>query len=175
MSGAALILAGAAAMLAAPAPAPNYEAEIGRAIFELCPKVVDGTLALDDPTSLAAIGYGATAPRQVKDGTNPRATRGSGAEAIVISGRRKADGGSCGVWFGGQNSKRLFKAIRKKAEKSGFGGSGTPARLGDGTEIYSYRARGSERRSLIFISGAAGDGIGPYPTTSVMMMDTKGE
>jgi len=171
MPGAVLILAGAAAMLAAPAPAPDYQAEVERAIFEHCPRVLDGALAIDDQTALAAIGYAATPPRETPGGLVPRATRGTGQNTLVLSGHKKADGGTCSVWFGGQDNKSLFKAIRKKAPKSGFSGSGRPAQLGDGTDIYSFRA--SARRSLIFIAGAAGDGIGPYPTTTAVVMDTK--
>jgi hypothetical protein len=171
MPASALILAGAAAMLAAPAPASDYQAEVERAIFETCPKVLDGALVLDDSTTLAAIGYTATQPRETPGGSVPRATRGTGENTIVLSGRKQADGGACSVWFGGSNNKSLFKAIRKQAQKSGFSGSGKPASLGDGTDIYSFRA--SARRSLVFIAGAAGDGIGPYPTTTAVLMDTK--
>lgn len=170
MPASALIL-GAAAMLAAPAPAPDYQAEVERAIFELCPKVLDGALAIEDPATLAVIGYDSTAPRETPGGSVPRATRGTAENAIVLSGRKQADGGACSVWFGGSDNKGLFKAIRKKALKSGFSGSGKPARLGDGTDIYSFRA--GARRSLVFIAGAAGDGIGPYPTTTAVLMDTK--
>ncbi|HEU0098255.1 MAG TPA: hypothetical protein VFQ67_05700 [Allosphingosinicella sp.] len=172
MPGAALILA-AAAMLAAPAPASGHEAEVGHAVFDLCPRVLDGSLAVDDPTALRGIGFEATAPRQTPSGPIPRATRGSGPETIVLSGRKKEDGGTCSVWFGGADNEALFKALRKRARKSGFAGTGKPLQLGDGTDIYSFRA--SARRSLIFIAGAAGDGIGPYPTTTAVMMDTKGE
>ena len=173
MPGAALILAGAAAMLAAPAPASDHEAEVGRAIFELCPQVLDGSLAIDNQAALASIGYGATPPRRTPGGEIPRATRGSGAETIVLSGHVEADGGTCSVWFGGADNKRLFKAVRKRAQRSGFSGGGKPAQLGDGSDIYTFRV--GERRSLIFIAGAAGDGIGPYPTTTAVMMDFKAE
>ncbi|HEX8481730.1 MAG TPA: hypothetical protein VF650_07505 [Allosphingosinicella sp.] len=172
MPGAALILAGAA-MLAAPAPASGHEAEVERAIFEICPKVLNGSFSVDDQAALASIGYKATAPRETPGGAIPRATRGAGAETIVLSGHKQADSGACSVWFGGADNKRLFKAMRRKAQKSGFAGNGKPARLGDGTDIYSFRA--SARRSVVFIAGAAGDGIGPYPTTTAVMMDTKGE
>jgi hypothetical protein len=171
MPGAALILAGAAAMLAA--PAADHEAEVGRTIFELCPSVIDGSLALDDQAALASIGYTATPPRETPGGPVPRATRGTGAETIVLSGHKKPDGGICSVWFGGPDNKRLFKAMRKRAQRSGFAGSGKPAQLGDGVDIYSFRA--SDRRSVVFIAGPAGDGIGPYPTTTAILMDTKPE
>ncbi|MEA3053014.1 MAG: hypothetical protein QOG72_1917 [Sphingomonadales bacterium] len=177
MLGRALILAGAAAALAAAAPAaaPGHEAEVGRAIFDLCPKVLDGSLRLDDPAALAAIGYGATPPRQTPSGPIPRATRGAGAEMVVLSGQMETDGGGCATWFGGPDNKRLFKAMRKRALKSAFQGSGRPAKLGDGTDIYSYRAVGMPRRTLVFIAGAAGDGVGGGPTTTAVMMDTKSE
>jgi hypothetical protein len=169
------MLVGAAATLAAAAPPPEHETAVGRAIFELCPRVLDGALRLDDPAALAAIGYRATAPRPTDSGPDPRAEYGNGPSTIVISGGKKADHGTCGVWFGGPDNKPLFKAIRKKAQSSGFEGSGKPARLGDGTDIYSFQRGGSGRRSLVFIAGAAGDGIGPYPTTTAIMMDSKGE
>lgn len=174
MPAASLILAGAA-MLAAAAPASDREADVGRAIFELCPKVLDGTLLLDDEASLAAIGYRSTPPRQTPSGAIPRATHGAGPAMIVMSGRKDADGGTCGVWFGGPDNKPLFKAIRKKARQSGFQGGDRPAKLGDGTDIYGLRAIGSPRRTLVFIAGAAGDGIGSEPTTTAMLMDSKGE
>ena len=162
-------------MLVAAAPAPDHSAEVGRAIFELCPKVLDGLLRLDDAAALAAIGYKPTPPRQTPGGAIPRATRGTGAETIVISGHRQPDGGSCSTWFGGADNKRLFKAMRKRGSQSGFQGSGKPLQLGDGTDIYSYRAAAKANRSLVFIAGAAGDGIGPFPTTTAIVMDTKGE
>jgi hypothetical protein len=169
------ILAGAAAMLVAAAPVPDHEAAVGRALFELCPQVLDGTLRLDDPAALAAIGYRATPPRQTDSGPDPRAETGAGPTAIVISGGKKADHSTCGVWFGGPDNKPLFKAMRKKAQSSGFEGDGKPAQLGDGTDIYYFRLGGSGGRSLLFMAGPAGDGIGPYPTTTAIMMDSKGE
>jgi hypothetical protein len=172
---AALIVAGTAAMLAAAATPSGHEAAVGRAIFELCPQVLDGALRLDDPAALAAIGYRATAPRQTESGPDPRAEYGEGPSKIVISGGKKADHGTCGVWFGGPDNKPLFKAMRKKAQSSGFEGGGRPAQLGDGIDIYSFRQSGSSRRSIIFIAGPAGDGIGAYPTTTAIMMDGKGE
>jgi hypothetical protein len=173
-AGLASILAGAA-MLAAAAPAPDHEAEVARAIFDLCPKVLDGTFKVDDAAALAAIGYSATPPRQTDSGAIPRATHGTGADAIVLSGRMEADGGTCGIWFGGADNKRLFKAMRKKAKQSGFQGGDRPLKLGDGTDLYAFRSGENARRSLTFIAGAAGDGIGPVPTTTAVMMDTKGE
>jgi hypothetical protein len=172
MHGAGLILAGAA-MVAAPASAPDHEAEVGRAIFELCPKVLAGSLEIDDQATLASIGYKATPGRQTPGGEVPRASRGVGGETIVLSGHKEPGRGICSVWFGGPDNKRLFKAMRKRAQRSGFAGSGKPAQLGDGTDIYSFRA--SAGRSVVFIAGAAGDSIGPYPTTTAVVMDSKGE
>ena len=170
---AALIVAGTAAMLAAAAPPSGHEAAVSRAIFELCPQVLDGALRLDDPAALTAIGYRATAPRQTESGPDPRAELGEGPSKIVISGGKKADRGTCGVWFGGPDNKPLFKAMRRKAQSSGFEGSGRPAKLGDGTDIYMFRLGGGSARSIIFMAGSAGDGIGDYPTTTAIMMDSK--
>jgi hypothetical protein len=74
--------------------------------------------------------------------------------------------------FGGADNKPLFKAMRKRAKSAGFEGSGKPAQLGDGTDIYGFKL-GTGPRTVVFIAGAAGDTIGPVPTTTAILMDSK--
>jgi hypothetical protein len=165
----------ASAVAAPPAPA-DHGAEVERALFELCPKVLEGSLSLDDNAAVAALGYEPTAPRIVPAGPTPRARHGSGPTAIVISGAADAAGrGTCGVWFGGPDNDAVATRLRLAVHKAGFQGGDRPMKLGDGTDIYNYRSKDRPARSVVFIAGPAGDGIGYPPETTAVMMDTKAE
>jgi len=169
----ALIPAAAAAMLGAAAPAQDHQAEVERAIFDLCPKAIAKRLSLDDPATLTQIGYTATPPRKVEGGTDPRAVRGAGTSRIVLS----AGGGSCGVWFGGADAPemlRLFKKLRARAKAEGFKG-GKMLRLGDSTPLFPYNRGGEAPLSLIFFAADAGGEFETSPAMTAVMMTKKGD
>lgn len=172
----ALFLAAGATTLVAAAPAPDHQAEVERAIFELCPKLIARTLSLDDPATLTQIGYTATAPRKVEGGTNPRAVRGAGTGQIVLSAGQDSDGGgSCGVWFGGTDAPevfKLFKKLRARAKKDGFKG-GNMLRLGDQTPLFPYNRGGDSPLSLVFFAADAGGELETSPAMTAVMMTKK--
>jgi len=155
--------------LAAAAPAEGHQRDVETAVFELCPQVVAGTLDLADPARLAAAGYTATAPRQVQDGTNPRAVRGSGTGQIVISGSFSEGRGICSVWFGGPGNRDAARALRRTARRYGYG-NGSVLRLGDDTEMRIFRQpRGNEQTMTIFDADAGGE-LEFEPATTVVIM-----
>ena len=162
-------LAGPVAAAPAAAPAPG-EAE--RALFELGPKLLAGTLSLEDAAATAAIGYTGTAPRRTPGGEIPRAVRGEGTAQVVLASRSGPDG-NCGVWFGGPDTDRVFKRLRKAAKEAGFKGGG-PLLLGDGTGLWSFK-RAVDRMTLVFIAGNAGGEVDFSPATTAIMMPEKGE
>src|SRR3712207_4534890 len=133
-------------MLAAAAPPPpsQRQLDVERAIFEYCPKLIAGTMSLEDPATLASIGYTATARRQIEGGSDPRAVRGAGKEQTVLSAGGDEKGRTCGVWFGENDAQRLltlFARVREKARASKFKG-GRMLRLGDGTPMFLYERGG---------------------------------
>jgi hypothetical protein len=167
----ALILG--AVMLGAAAPPPDRRSEVERAIFELCPKLIGQKISLEDPATLAQIGYTATAPRKVEGGTNPRAVRGAGADQIVLS----AGGGTCGVWFGAAGAPEMlerFKTLRARAKAEKFKG-GKMLRLGDGTPLFPYDRGGEIPLSLVFFAADAGGEFEASPAMTAVMMTKKGD
>ena len=108
----------AIALLTALAPhaaVTAQERELHRAVFELCPLVVEGRLRLDDRRALAAVGY----RRAKRWGKALRAERGLGTDRVqLISSPGKAP--TCMVMVGGPNNDRLFEAAAKAAEERGF-------------------------------------------------------
>lgn len=174
----ALIVGAVATMLGAAAPAQDHQAEVERAIFDLCPKLIAQRLSLDNPGTLTEIGYTATAPRKVEGGANPRAIRGAGTSQIVLSAGNDADGGgSCGVWFGGAEAPevlKLFKKLRARAKAEGFKG-GKMLRLGDETPLFPFNRGGEAPLSLIFFAADAGGEFDTSPAMTAVMMTKKGD
>jgi hypothetical protein len=161
------MLVALAALAFAASPADDQRAEVERAVFDLCPRAMAGTLALGDAGQAEAAGYTPMAPRQTPAGANPRAVRGEGTARIVISSTSGNDRPVCSVWFGGPENRRLADMVRSRARANGFGGGGQPLRLGDGTRLYSYR-RGSD--SLILFDADAGGELDFEPATTVVLM-----
>jgi hypothetical protein len=173
----ALILGAATALLggAAPPPSPR-QADVERAIFEYCPKLIAGTMSLEDPATLAAIGYVATERRKIEGGTDPRAVRGTGTDQTVLSAGGAEKGGTCGVWFGETDAKRLatlFGQVRSRAKAEKFKG-GKMLKLGDGTPMFLYERGGAKPVTLVFFVADAGGELDYSPAmTAVMMAKSK--
>ncbi len=171
-----MLIAIAALALAVQAPADDHRAEVERAVFELCPAAMNGTLSLSDPAQVAAAGYTPTQPRQTPAGPNPRVTRGTGPDKIVISAGGEAAARLCTVWFGGPDNGRLADQVRSRARSSGYLG-GRASRLGDGTPMYNFWIEGSPRRSLIMLGVDAGgelDSDRATPGTTVILLSRQG-
>jgi len=158
-----------AALALAAAPADDRRAEVERAVFELCPRAMEGTLSLADPAQVAAAGYTPAGVRQTPAGANPRANRGTGTDKIVISIGGEAPTRICSVWFGGPDNGRLADQVRSRARSSGYRG-GDAGRLGDGTRMHLFRLQGSTPRSLAMIDGDAGGELDFEPGTTVILM-----
>ncbi|HEX8364549.1 MAG TPA: hypothetical protein VF603_04605 [Allosphingosinicella sp.] len=157
------------ALALAAAPAPDHQSDVERAVFELCPQAIAGSLSLDDPAQLAAAGYAPAAARQTPAGPMPRAVRGEGTARIEISASRGGESPICGVWFGGPDNRALLRAVRARARSSGYRG-GDPVRLGDGTPIQLLRGSGERPLSLTIIEGNAGGGLEFEPVTTIITM-----
>jgi hypothetical protein len=165
-----------AALALAAAPADDHRAEVERAIFEFCPAAMDGSLSLSDPAQVAAAGYTPTQPRQTPAGPNPRASRGTGPDKIVISAGGEAAARLCTVWFGGPDNGRLADQVRSRARSSGYRG-GSASRLGDGTPMHNFWIEGSPWRSLIMLGVDAGgelDADPATPGTTVILLSRQG-
>ena len=158
-----------AALALAAAPADDHRAEVERAVFELCPAAMAGTLSLADPAQVAAAGYTPAGLRQTPAGANPRVTRGTGTDTIVISIGGETPTRICSVWFGGPDNQRLADQVRSRARSSGYRG-GSAGRLGDGTQMHNYRIQGSMPHSLVMIDGNAGGELDFDPGTTVILM-----
>lgn len=169
-----IVAALAAAMLAAQAPPPpDRQAQVNAAIFDICPRVFDGTLSLTDPAAAAAIGFTPTGVRDTPGGPIPRAERGAGVDRIVIAGQRMPTQRQCSVWFGGPDDARLLKGMEKAAKAAGYKKGGV-ARLGDGTGIYKLIRSGAAPQTLVVILADGGGELEPGPATTVIYMDDKG-
>ncbi|HEV7658588.1 MAG TPA: hypothetical protein VGO55_01960 [Allosphingosinicella sp.] len=158
-----------AALALAAAPADDHRAEVERAVFELCPAAMAGTLALADAAQVAAAGYTPAGLRQTPAGANPRVSRGTGTDKIVISIGGESPTRICSVWFGGPNNGRLADQVRSRARSSGYRG-GSAGRLGDGTQMYNYRLQGNASQSLVMIGADAGGELDFAPGTTVILM-----
>jgi hypothetical protein len=163
-----------AALALAAAPAADHQAEVERAVFELCPRAMEGVLSLTEPAQVAVAGYTPAEPRQTPGGPMPRMMRGTGTDRIVISARVEGGQALCSVWFGGPDNRRLADRVRSRAQSAGYSG-GDGGRLGDGSRMYIYRLQGSTTpRSLIMIDADAGGELDFEPATTVVLMSGQG-
>jgi hypothetical protein len=164
-----MMLIAFASLALAAAPADDHRAEVERAVFELCPAAMAGTLSLADPAQVAAAGYMPAGLRQTSAGANPRVSRGTGTDKIVISIGGEAPTRLCSVWFGGPDNHRLADQLRARARSSGYRG-GSAGRLGDGTQMHNYRLQADTSRSLVMIDADAGGELDFTPGTTVILM-----
>ena len=74
LSAGAMVAAAALFAATAPASAQDRETEVGQIVFDLCPKVLDGSISLSDPAQVMAQGFTPMAPRETPGGKNPRTT-----------------------------------------------------------------------------------------------------
>lgn len=112
----------AAALIAvAPASVPN-DADVTKALFDICPGVMAGKFDLGKPADLTAIGYAKSTPR----GEAVWARRGEGAELILLSQLPPEEGEtgapSCGVMFTDDEGHKRFATMEAEARKRGFDG-----------------------------------------------------
>ena len=168
MRGAALVVAGVAVAVTAPAAATERKPELQKLVFESCPKILDGTLSLDDPAQVAELGFTPTLPRETPGGKLPRAEKGNGTEKIVIS----SGPGTCSVWFGGPDNPALAGSILERALAGKLSGSTQPQHLGDGTMAFFFRDKPAKRSVAIFLGDAGGE-LGFTPATTVVVMTEK--
>ena len=158
-----------AALALAASPADDQRAEVERAVFDLCPRAMAGTLALGDAAQVQAAGYTPTAPRQTPAGANPRAVRGEGTSRIVISSS-SGERAICSVWFGGPENRRLADMVRSRAGANGYRSGGLPTQLGDGTRLYVFRREGATPATLILFDADAGGELDFDPASTVVIM-----
>lgn len=160
----------ALALAAAPAPASDHQREVERAVFELCPQVMSGSLALDDEAQVSASGYLAAEPRQVEEGPVPTVVRGAGAEQIVIGGSAPGAAPMCMVWFAGRDNGPLANAVKRRARSIGY--AGNALRLGDGERVTLLVLRSVAPARVLMISGAESVSGFSGTTTSVTMLNS---
>ncbi|MBB4838476.1 hypothetical protein HNP52_001527 [Sphingomonas kyeonggiensis] len=163
-----LVAAFASALAGAQATTPDHRADIKRAVFELCPKIYAGEVGLTDPAQLSEIGYTATAPRKVANGTVPRAEMGEGAAKIVLAGQAGTEP-SCTIWFGGSDTNEQLGYMLTDASASGFSIS-DPMSLGDGTMLLKAVRKQGAYKTMVVIVGDAGGEFGSNPAATVILM-----
>ncbi|HEX4846790.1 MAG TPA: hypothetical protein VFV30_01485 [Novosphingobium sp.] len=166
--GAAVAVAVAALAAAAPAAAQDRKAELQQLAFETCPKVLDGSLSLDNPADLATLGFASTEPRETPAGKLPRAAKGSGTDKVVLSSGPK----TCSLWFGGPDNASLAGGMIERALALKWSGSTTPRRLGDGTMVFVFRDKVAKRSVVVILADAGGE-LDFAPATTVIVMNEK--
>jgi hypothetical protein len=165
------VLVAATFVAATTARAQDRTPDIERTVFELCPKVIDGSLALTDAGQTAAVGFAPAGMRDTPGGQIPRALRGEGDAKIVLAGGGIKNG--CSVWFGGPDNKKLLKSLMKRAKAQGLQG-GSAGALGDGVLLYKF-VQPDAHRSLIIIAADAGGEVELEPATTAIWLIDKGE
>ena len=163
-----LTVALAAALADAQAVVPDHQADIKRAVFDICPRIYTGAVSLTDPAQVLGIGYKATGPRITPGGKIPRAEMGEGATKIVVAGQAGADP-SCSIWFGGPDSNKQVGYMLTAAGKAGFAIS-SPMQLGDGTLMLKASRKAGPYTSMAVIVGDAGGEFGSTPAATVILL-----
>lgn len=158
------------ALTAAPAPVSDHQREVERAVFELCPQVMAGSLALDNEAQVEAAGYRTTEPSQIEEGPVPSAVRGAGAEHIVITGSAPGTPPMCMVWFAGADNGPLANAVKRRARSIGY--AGNALRLGDGERVTVLVLRSVSPARVLMITGAESARGFSGAATSVAMLNS---
>jgi hypothetical protein len=127
------------ALLLASAPDAALQAEVDRALFDLCPRLIAGSLSLEDPSQLAGIGY---EPGPMR-GTVQHYRRAAGNDFVELSygAQRKV----CWVAFGGPDVHELFDGAILAARRAGFEGGPASAFAGISRSVALHRRRENER------------------------------
>ena len=165
----AVLLVAVGAMIATTgqAAAQDRKAELGKLVFGLCPKLLDGSVLLTDPGQLSVLGFTAMSPRETPSGNYPRVEQGTGPSRIVLS----ANADTCSVWFGGPDNPTAAGGIMEQAYAAKFKG-GSPQHLGDGTLVFFLKQKESGQTVLIILADAGGQ-LDFTPATTVIVMKEK--
>lgn|GEM_PF-3170771 len=139
-----MIIPAALALLIASDGAPAaYQAEINRALFDHCPRLIEGTLSLSDPAQVEGIGY---EPGAVRNGSRFY-RRIVGDQLIELHYGTNPDGRVCWVTYGGPQVQSLFDGATAAARDQGYAGE-PAAQLGGPSRMVSLRR--SAGRALQF-------------------------
>lgn len=107
----------AAFLLAVGTPAAADIREISHIAFEICPKVLDGNFALDDPAFLAETSLTV----MDKDDTSTILTRGEGRTLTrVVEMHEPNEPKSCGAFFPDSDDHAAFEALSRDLLDRGF-------------------------------------------------------
>jgi len=126
-------LIGLAMLVAATAATPQELNEVDTALFELCPKVLDGSITLNDAAQVIGAGYHLMEPLQLKRAM-PRIEKTAGNIRIQIAGWVPGDTPSCMVTMGGIDASSLFDAALATSQAHGY--SGPPPKPLQGVSRY---------------------------------------
>ncbi|MDF7777560.1 hypothetical protein P1X14_20055 [Sphingomonas sp. AOB5] len=113
----------AAALIAA---APADDAAVATALFEICPKILDGRIAFDNPRDLTAIGYVPSTPR----GKAVWAKGGPAGEPVFVASVTTDKARSCAVTFVDDAPHSRFERMAALAATHGYQGP-APSAAGD--------------------------------------------
>jgi len=132
-----MIVPAALALLIAADTVPGaYQAEINRALFEHCPRLIEGTLSLSDPAQLEGIGY---VPGTVRNG-NRFYQRVVGDQFVELHYGTNPHGRVCWVSYGGPEVQSLFDGATAAAREQGYEGE-PAAQLGGPSRMIALRRR----------------------------------
>jgi len=142
----------AAVGLSAPAMAvASHEQQVVQALFEICPRVLSGQLGLNDPQTLAELGY------RVPEGDfkRPAAQSGRDETTILILGPSDTEH-SCSAIFAAPKAE-LFHKIEARARVRGFDGP-PPVALSSTLRFVDLKTPGEAglRFSMFDIDAAGG-------------------
>jgi hypothetical protein len=160
----------AATPVAATSAATPHLAEIERASFEICPKVIDRSLDLGSETDAKSIGYRLSAPHAQRSNVE----MGSGEDAIVIWGPLKDDpkAPACIVTFAAPQIVVDFDAVDAMARRHGFVG-GPTTKASPKARLLQLSNGTSNEPNFFMLEVAGGTDYLDYPTAILVMTTEK--
>lgn len=107
------------AALAVTPALPADDVAVAAAMFELCPRILDGTIALDNPQHLAAIGYVPSRPH----GKAVWVRGGPPEEPVFLAAASTENGRTCAVTFVDDAAHSRFDRMNARARTLGYQGA----------------------------------------------------
>jgi hypothetical protein len=154
----------ATALIAVASPADDRAVET--AMFELCPKILDGKIALDNPRDLAAIGYALSTPR----GKAVWAKGGPADEPVFIAAATTERGRSCAVTFIDDVPHTRFDRMETAARTHGYQGPAASPPAGAPKARLATLANGGVSLTMITVRNHIE--LGDVPSTAALFRRT---
>jgi hypothetical protein len=149
-------VAAAVPTAAAATPSEAHVAQVDRALYDLCPRLLRGELVPGD--ALVPLGYRPISPI----GKLPRWQRGEGDETVIVG----SNDALCMVAFGGRDNKALFEHASRTSGQHGFIEQPLDdPKLRSGVRNYRRVTEGSSPWLLSFLRISEMEGVSLKPLT----------